>query len=226
MLGVGRGAAAGVGVAIPDNAVIQYDASQETGLTDGETINKLTDRLNRDDLSGSAVFKTNQQNGLPVYDFDGTNHVFSKASSNFTNITQPFTIASVVPTIDTTSNTYWVSREASGDSLFRFGYDSTNSHYEIRADTAIEGTNDAAPRLMIGIFDGGDSELRENGTTTATGNVGSNFIESLSVGGINGSAQLNGQIAETVIYNDNISTTGDLSSEESRLSDKWGIPTA
>jgi len=207
---------------IPGSLVTQFDASQETGVADGDQIQTLTDLVGSTDVTGGATYLDNQQNGLPVIDFNG-NEVFTRTASNTTTITQPFSIITVLTRFNKNSNTFFVTREASGDSLFRHGYSDSSIQYETRADDPVGGGDAAAPVIVTSVFDGASSKIRENGTETGSGDAGNNDLESLTIGGINGGGQLDGAIGEIRIYDSNIESTGDLSSEESNLSDKWGI---
>lgn len=209
-------------IGIPDSLVTQFDASQETGVSDGNQISTLTDFIGSTDVSGGATYLDNQQNELPVIDFNGS-EVFTRTSANTTTITQPFSIITVLTRFNKNSNTYFVTREASGDSLFRHGYSDSSAQYETRADNVVGGGDTTAPVIVTSIFDGASSKIRENGTETGSGDAGNNDLQSLTIGGINGLGQLDGAIGEIRIYDVNIESSGVLSDEESDLSDKWGI---
>jgi len=208
--------------AIPDSLVTQFDASQETGLTDGDQIQTLTDFVGSSDVTGEATYLDNEQNGLPVIDFNGS-EVFTRSATDTTTITQPFSIVTVVTRFEKNSNANFASRATSNDSLYRQSYQTANSNYRTRADSVVSGTDSSAPLILTSIYDAANSKIRENGTETGSGNAGTNSLDTYCVGGINGFGQLDGAIGEMRIYDANIESTGDLGSEESTLSDKWGI---
>jgi hypothetical protein len=168
------------------------------------------------------MYLENVQNGLPVIDFDGSD-LFTRSATNTTTITQPFSIITVVTRFVKNSNTNFISRESANDSIYRQIYNTGGSEYRTRADNVVSGGDSTAPLILTSIYDGANSKIRGNGTQTGSGNAGTNSLASYCVAGINGNAQLDGAIGEMRIYDVNIESTGDLSSEESVLANKWGI---
>lgn len=57
-----------------------YDAGQEVGYADNDPMTAIVDFSgNGNDLSGTATYKTNIQNGLPIFRFNGTSDIMTAA---------------------------------------------------------------------------------------------------------------------------------------------------
>jgi len=200
---------------IPDSAIAQYDATQITA-SDGSTLSSLTDQIGTFDLSGSdPVYLSGGINGNPALDF--TNDVLSE--SNIT-ITQPFTVISLFSHDDTASRHIYSSSTKRSPSIegSQTGDDLTN----MTGGADILGQNtQLSPVIYTGVFDGASSILRENATQTASGDGGSESFDGLRIGnGPQGAGD--GQFGELVVYDAALSSS-DISSEEQRIADKFGI---
>lgn len=86
--------------------VAWWDASQETGLTNGQSVNTLTDRsgngftLTAIDSQGQPVYETAKYNGLPALRFQtildaGGNHMWAMQSAGVLSRVYPFTVGFV-----------------------------------------------------------------------------------------------------------------------------------
>lgn len=218
-------AAEGAG-AIPDSAVAQYDATQAS-FSDGVSVGTATDFINANDLgNGNATYKTSVQNGNAVYRYDGVDDGHYTGAGAF-SVSQPLTFMVVaVSAAQGASDEAVMARADSNDTNVNIRWDGGSSAWALGADvTTIFGNATTAPVILTGIIDGENSKLRENGTQSVSGDIGSAGMGSLNLGSVNGNATwfLDGDIGEALVYNANLETAGDLSSEEQRLADKWGI---
>ena len=201
-------------VVIPDSAVAQYDA-QAISASDGDAITTWEDQIGSNDADGgSPIYRENGIGGFPSLEFDGSNDRFGTNLS----LSQPYTYIAVVDLFDASETKRILDRD-SGDSVLFF----TTDGWILFAGDSITGSSDDSKQLLVGVFDGGDSLLREDGTETASGDVGSGSPTDIEIGAAaTGANYWDGYIGEIMIYND-VLTSAEIGSEEERLSDKWGI---
>lgn len=219
------------GGAIPDSAIAQYDARALTGYSDGDPVNTWPDEGGNYDVTGTApTFRSSGINGNPSVEFDGSDDVLS-ATFNSTE-SQPNTIAAVVEPFNADQTGYTAVVDAESN-LHQLAYNTggNNNNIELIVNdssiTQLGGgsiTND--PFLIVGIFDGNDSEIRANGSSVATGSLDDSVgLDGIQLGhGNNGPEEhLSGYLGEVVPYEADLRATGTLPTEEQRLADKWGI---
>lgn len=224
----GDGTILSSGNAIPDNAIAQFDASA-LSLTDGGSVTTWTDETgNGNDLTaGNApTFVQSSMGGQPVVRFDGSSNYLDVTFG--TTYTQPNTIITAIRfegALGTADVPVWFD-----------GSDSSNRHYldnegttdDIRVfagaslDTGYSVDNNA--HLLTVIYNGSSSVVRVDGSQVATGDVGSQSLAGLTLGA-QWDQNVYGKIdvGEFVPYSADLSASGDLSSEESRIADKYGI---
>jgi len=211
------------GTAIPDSAIAQYDATS-LSLSDQDTVSTWSDNLGSADLSastGSPTYLSDGINGNPSVATDGDDLTVSSFG-----VTPPYTVAIVTERkTGTDFGRMWYDP---ADGRVRHQVtDGDNTHFIIGSSANISGwdvQNDRA-ELHIVVIDGANSLFRGNGTQRASGDVSGD--EDLSDFGLaNGSGptrrQYNGWYGEVVVY-DTALSSDEISDEESRLSDKWGI---
>lgn len=204
---------------LASSAVHQYDA-QALSLTDGDTVDPFPDEIGTEDAAAS--------NTSPSYDSAGIN---SNAAVSYTNsgdhnatygtsISQPFT-ASVVFRLDNSDR----NPVFGGDSNdVRFESEPQNDRYILRGGNSVSGGSPTQnPEIGLIIFDGANSKLRINGADELTGDFGTLAFDGVSIGTDPGDfRQYSGDVGELVIFDERLSST-EISNEEQRLSDKWGI---
>lgn len=79
LTGAGSAAPGGFSVLARLSPLAWYDASQETGYADGAAMTALVDFSGTGNgLAGTATYKANIQNGLPVFRFNGTSNLMTK----------------------------------------------------------------------------------------------------------------------------------------------------
>ena len=98
-------------------------------------------------------------------------------STSFSDLPQPYSIFLVVDSDDnSSSDTDYFFSEESGSGNVALHTDD-DSVYAMRAMDKVSGGNpDADEHILVGRFDGDDSELRLDGSVLATGDVGGNDL--------------------------------------------------
>lgn len=188
---------------------------------DTETIERWTDQSGNSrnaDQSTAAkqpTLRASVQNSLPVVRFDGGDVL---ATSAFTALTQPFTVAFMAI--------------ANPDSTSRVVVGMTGSNVRVTSGnlwtalalTALSGAAaTTSPVIVIAKFNGTSSLIRVNGTE-ATGDAGTGTASQLFVGGGTSTptAPYNKDIGEVCIYSRGL-TGAEISALETHLRSRWGI---
>jgi len=200
---------------VPDSAIAHYDATA-FNLSDGETVGSWPDQEGSFDLSsvGGAVYKTDVYNGNAVVRYDGTDdgHVNTAISAS-----QPFAVVAVTQR----SGGAYVYDSPNGDRTI-MTLDNPDAAPGINAGSWLSGGSaNSNLRLIAGIWDGSNSEVRAEGSSVATGDPGTATLDEIEVAAPNAGQILDGDIGEIVVLDN--PDSGDVSSEEQRLADKWGF---
>ena len=213
--------------AIPDSAIAHFDATQED-FDDGDAVTTITDFSGEgNDLTGgSPQFVENVRNGNPVFRFDGEDDELGRSGPV---IEQPFTWF-VVSQIDDTNpsdgdDDAIFSSEDDGDNRanFRARFSDQNDFNGFWGDSIRDGTPDENWNIYTGIIDGGDSEIRRNGSTLLSGDLGNHDHGGFLMGNTYVSGHyLNGDVAEWVVTDDLLDSSA-IAEEEERLASKWDI---
>ena len=210
---------------IPTSTFLQYDASALTGLSNNDVVNTLTDNVGSNDASAnqSPIYLQNEFNGLPIVRY-GLNDTHL---TTFSVVNQPFTAITVFKNFNYTgsgTNRVWTRPS--------FGQQDTNlsrtsSGYTMYAGNPgeVSSTRTDTSGIFACIFDGTNSELRINGSTVATGDVGNNTLGGIELAGqtFENIFFASYDLAEHLFYDEDLRSTNELAQEESRLSSKWGI---
>jgi len=208
------------------NLAIWLDADDASTITDTSgSVEQWNDKSGNarhvfDTVAGSPTTGTETINGLNVIDFPGgtSNIVLDTAST--TTLTQPYTLAAVAQGVAS-------DRLVGGGGSVFLQYNG-NGTWMYYAGTVQDGTTSFTPLnatvcIVIGIFDGANSELRVNGGSESTANPGTNSLDLLQVGADGaGILEWDGQIGEVLAYDKAVSGT-ELSNLETYLADKWGV---
>ena len=211
--------------AIPDSAVLRYDPSQ-LSLTDGDNVATRTDQISAINADGSATFKSNIYNGENAVRYDGSSDTHTVPASEFSTISQPYTVILAIPEAAQRSERETiVGRESSSDNSASVRWDGGNSNsWQLNGGSVMTAGSTQAPLILSAIFDGANSAIRENQTET-TGDAGTESIESLSIGSLDGSLRYaDFDSGEVIYYNGDLRETNDISNEEQRLAEKYDIP--
>jgi hypothetical protein len=205
-------------IAIPDNTVAHYDASQ-LSLDDGDTVSVWPDEQGDNDLdiqTGSPTYVESGINGNPAIAFNGDGDGLEVTGLS---VTQPNT-------------TYLVFEYRSGwdDGRVLSGVSERQktawaSPYEnnwgTHAGDDLYGSYDLGIQLMTTVFDGANSSIREDGVETAVGDAGTNDLGGLSVGY---GSYLDGYYADVYVSEIVIVNSGSVDLDfENQLLEKWGI---
>ena len=199
-------------IAIPDNTVAHYDASQ-LSLNDGDTVSVWPDELGDNDLdiqTGSPTYVESGINGNPAIAFDGDG-----LESTGVSVTQPNTTYVVFEY----QSGFDEGRVLSGVSERQLvAWASGRNKWRTYAgDVLNRGSDDIGIQQMTAVFDGANSIIREEGVEIAVGGAGTNDLGGLSVG-IDKITYADAYVSEIVIVN-----SGSVDLEyENQLLEKWG----
>ena len=209
--------------AIPDseNLHAHYDA-QEINANDQDTVTTWGDLSGNDfDATGNgATYVTDGINGNASLSFDGTDDQFDVSTSDWATISTPFAVFAIVELADDNeSNQMFITGNVEND-LHALRWSPGEWELRLTGD-ALSGSGDGTVQQISGIYDGGESEIREEGTQTGTSDIGSGNIENISIGnrGLDQTGYWDGMIGEILVY-EQIPTISDV---ESYLIDKWNV---
>ena len=210
---------------IPDSAVAHYDATQED-FSDGGSVSTLTDfsGSNNDATGGTPTFLVDQRNGNAVFDFDSDDQL----DSSTPDFAQPYSGVIAVQANDDGTDTSLFSAQsgASGDERGSLYYDFDSNELELRVgDENPRGGTPTTNWVVVSfVVDGDDSEVRIDGSTEFTGDAGDGAWSGISVGQRYTDAEgLDGLVGEILYYDVDLRDSGELSEEEQRVANKWGI---
>lgn len=211
---------------VPDseNLHAHYDVSEESGLSDGDSISSLEDQSgNGNTISdGSATYRGSDMNGLPTAGFDGGNDTLWSPTSTWSTITKPATIYLAVDFDDVADLDIWLSEASTGSYPLMMH----NNDYQVEwYDYITGGAASTGDQLTTLKYDGSDTrswkdgslELDRPDTTTPD-------MTGLAIGPhyYGNSRYPAGRLGELLVYD----TDHDQSTREeveSYLADKWGI---
>jgi hypothetical protein len=214
---------------------LHYDfaGEQSTITMDGSNrVSKVTDGFGtsaRDLVQATSgnqpLFIANNVNNLGVVDFDGDR--FMKTASALTAISQPITIFSLVEFLD----------QSVQDSIVLDGHGVSNrinhcNHFAVDKVRTNAGANldtgtitglDESNALYTGIYNGGSSDLRINGVSVKTGNVGSNSYAGITCASNSSNSNFwNAKLMEIAVYEKAVSGT-ELTEMENYFLNRWGL---
>jgi len=155
---------------IPDSAVAQFDARQLSGFADGDSVTTRPDHTsNGNDATGSGIYRNNEINGYAAVEYDPANNDEHDVSFG-SNISQPVVVFAVTQTRLTSQGADTKPRAVVAADTTRSWFSEPESFgdgYNIDAGSSGTqgGTTDTNPTLLTGIFDGANTQLRENGST-------------------------------------------------------------
>ena len=218
--------------------VLWLDASQITGLNDGDDVSTWPDlSVSANDAAQATAaakphYKTNIQNGLPVVRFAETGPSMMQCGAASFSGAGARTILVV----------YHSTQVGSVDSICgQCASDSANTWCVIQSRTVgatgdpyiaayandLSGpAQDNAWKIASMVFDGTTATAFKNGSQTATGDKSAwNTVDNgfrLGHSSTSGNEPMDGDIAEIVVYNTSLSVT-DRGILEAYLSAKWNI---
>jgi len=213
---------------IPDSAILQIDPSQES-LSDQETTTTISDFSGSgNDLSGGSVtYETAVQNGEPAFAFNG--EILNNTNPT---ISRPMTVIAAIQSDNgnsATDGSVALSSTSSGSDRAWYGFNETAASYRhFNPDEDLQGgtgTTDWQILTLRFLSDG--SIIRKNGSDIVSGSGGTTPWRGFQVGDFyNENAPLVGYLGETLVADADLVSTKELSSQESRFADKYGISLA
>ena len=213
--------------AIPDSAIAQYDATQES-FNDGDSVSTFADQIGTvgDLTAGTApTYKTDIINGNAVVRFDGVDDFLDVVKSS--SVSQKVAFAFVVNYGNVGDNPI-VFDHASSDEprifadVNRDGNDDTRFNAGSNLSSSDNVVSNGTTAVLVYIADGSNSEIRVDGSSVASGDAGTNAFQSLRVGSNQfDDAFADYDVGEIMVYDS--PTSSEISSEESRLGNKWGV---
>lgn len=206
-------------IVIPDSEDLhaRYDATA-LSLSDGQSVSTWGDETGNGYAltAGTApTYKTGVINGNPVVRYDGVGDFLSV---DWTALSQPnhiFLVAQIGG-----DDGYFDSFE---DDNERHLFDINSGEYRMLTGTLLGGGSpDTNWNILNTLYDGSGSELRVNGSSVMTGDVGGQPFGGITVGGNFDQSQFfDVDVGEILVYPQDKSAV--QSDVESYLSDKWGI---
>lgn len=213
---------------IPDSGDLhQRFDSRELSLSAGDAVSTWPDESGnaRDLTAGSApTYRENVVNSNPAVEFDGVDDYLSNSHAD---ISTPFTVVCVIrSTTNSNRHVIWNNNDgntAAGMVEWRGG----NNEWQAFNGSALSGgSNDTTAFDIISIrFDGANSDLRQNRTELAAGDLGTTTFVGGSVMGRNSNIAdryWEGEVGEFLFYDKRLSDTT-LQEAESYLSSGWGV---
>jgi len=197
-----------------DDLHARYDFSQATGTS---TVNDLSG--NGHTLTGSYTGPTGSINSKTAGVFDGVDDFLD---NTFSSVSQPITMFLVARLNDFATGGEKKMIDGASNAEMFIG-SSIGSDWRVFAGSVMDnGAADADDHIFSILFDGSNSELRIDGTSEATGNVGSNSLNGLTIGAYGNVSNFTDMVAgEWLIYPQDKSAI--FSNVESFLSGRWGI---
>lgn len=227
-----RSGGGGGGENLPASTLGWYDAQSLT-LNDGEVVSTFPDSDDgSDDLSAvqnGAVYRTGVLNGEPVVRFDGDDKYDNGGFG--TSTSQPITYVSVVQVNTGSGGVPPIVNDYAKADTFRewdiLRWNDSNSDWEIYAGNGVGGgSNDGSSFYIVsGILDGASSAVRVDGTEVGAGDAGNGggSYDGVQVGEDGNGTFLSGDIAELLVCDANLESTGEISTQEQRMADRWGL---
>jgi len=206
--------------AIPDSAVAQYDATK-ISATDGDALSSWADQINGNDLSAvnAPTYRASAINGNPAAEFDGADDEMTAAIGTFS---QPVTYG-IVYSFTSSSGTQNILDRQSGSLQYRADFANSRFDHFDGSNGFKGGTPTTNNEIGFLIWDGPNTQQFINGSEVSLSTQSSSTdLTDLQVGNNAFDEFFSGYAGEIVVYNDALSAS-ERSSEETRLSDKWGI---
>ena len=217
--------------AIPDSVVYQSIIGEQE-QSEGETIDTLVDQVSAENLSanGSPTYREDGINGNPAAELDGSNDEWTTSDWGL-SISRPYSITTVIDVNESVSEQL-ILRGDKGDGTSAINYRAVWQDQDVQflsnnALSAGSNSQDGNPMVVTAVAEnGGDGELRINGTVAATGNTGDQDFTDvvgnpLAIGSENGSRFLDGFLSELTIADS--PSSDDIDNIESSAADRNGI---
>jgi hypothetical protein len=213
------------GGAIPDSGDLhaRYDAAS-ISAADGDSLSSWGDEtgnghtLSQSTSGDKPTYKDGIINSQPVVRFDD-----DFMTATFAALSQPNTVFMVFQLRSTTSTNQYIMSSDDGTARNDFFHDSNDDDWAMFAGNGLRGGSpETTAHIMSGLYNGGSSDLRIDGSQISSGGVGSDAMGGLTVGARYSDDTFAAvDVGELLIYPQDKSDV--YSDVESYLSDKWGI---
>lgn len=207
---------------VPDSGNLQanWDVSEQPEA-DGQVIGTLVDQSgNGNDAVAVSdpMMDVDGFNGKPAPVLDGSDDRWEVEMT----LSQPFTVYSVVSLAATDGSARTIMRDSGPN--FVLDYYDPRSNWRVYAGSSVSGSSNQDPELIVGVLDGANSLIIEDGTQTGSGDAGTGESTDLGIGARFGgnASPWNGLMMQHLIY-------GVRHGEAMRsdimnyLADRWGI---
>lgn len=202
------------------------DPTQQTGYNNNDLVGSLTDFTNHGNTATSSggnrpTFKTNVQNGKPMINYLANSNYMQTAA--FTALAQPNTIFFVAQSTNNTAGQVFFDSVTAGHRHYMDSPAGGGSFRMNAGSSASMGSGSAATMSYYTcLFNGASSQLWQNGVSVGTGDVGSNDLAGITLGGNNGpGAALTGYMGDFILAAGN--QTASRTAVEAILKAKWGL---
>lgn len=208
------------------------DASQITGLSDGDPVSQWTDfsgngyHATQATAAKRPTFKTGVQNGLPAIRFDGTDDWLRTAS--WGSKAQPNTVFIVAkPPANGTGTRIIIEGIVSTDRHL-WAKDAANDSNSFYGGAWVSGATITGIANTWSIaalnFNGADFNVYINGESRVTGNIGAHGLSGLTIGTnlATDNFFFNSDMSEIIVY-DTLLSDADRAKVEAYLSQKYGV---
>jgi hypothetical protein len=218
---------------VPDAATFRVSLQEETGFSDGDRINTLTDQIGSKDLTDGAGldYTASAINGYPAAFSDGVDDGLGLDSWG-DSYSLPYTVSGVFQRVEDTGfgiHVCW--RGGASGSLAGGVYPSRSDYgsstFDLFNGTALNGPNaDNNPHAYVAVFDGVDSVFNVDGTEF-TGDAGTVPIDTngpMRIGkdSRNSTGYTKAYHGEVVLTPERFDSA-QRDDEIARLKDEWGI---
>jgi hypothetical protein len=202
-------------------------------VSDGGAIDEVLDQSGNgnDAAGGFPTREDNVQNGKTVIrsvaaDGDG----FAISDSNFTTLSQPFTVIAVIISAGTGQFQRFLARgEGIAGTNVQCRREPNDEFSMFAGSNLSSGLTRSPPLLYTAIFDGANSRIRIDSTEQNSGDAGDNPLKTLGIlsrdflDASSGEDPLDGDVGDIRLFDADLEATGELSNQESALSTKYNI---
>jgi hypothetical protein len=191
---------AGPDIPDPDDLIFRYDA-RSINASDGDPITSWSDSSNAgNDLSGgSPTYKTNQIGGQPVLRFDGTDDFLEATFGSTFNTPNTIFFLIEFQSFSTSAFESVFSDNTNGVS-HRFQQPKSNNLRMVNGNSILGGTPDTSAHIITTLYDGSNSEARQDGTQIISGDAGTNALNGFGIGAEADNVHANFDVLEVLAY--------------------------
>jgi hypothetical protein len=216
------------------NCVFWIDAADRSTVTSNASsvVTAVTDKS----ASGSNITNAMTTSGFtwnitkfnsiyPSFYYNSTQNITLGSNSTIT-VSQPATVFTVQQLVGSASFQDVFDSTNSGNRMFAFYFVPSTANYRIFAGTTLFPATNAVttPAIYSYYFNGTSSQIFENGTSTVSGDAGTQGSTGITIGSrwTQNQETFQGHIAEVIYYNRRLSRS-ERQTVEGYLAWKWGL---